>query len=317
MRCDLTVIVVNYNTVHLLEEFFLNLNSSCSELSVQLLLIDNASIDASSGYLEALSDRASVTFNETNVGFGRANNQAVPLVTGRHVLLLNTDAFVAPDTLTKTVAWMDAHPDCGVLGVRLTDRDGHLQPSCRYFPTPFNTFLVRTGLQRLFPWVKPVDDMAWDHSTVRECDWVPGCYYLIRREVLDQVGLFDPRFFLYCEEVDHCRRVKAAGWKVMFYPDTSVVHIGGESAKTAGSITASGRQISALQIESELLYFRKHHGLTGLVFHMVLVYLGNAILAFKALLKGRGWSEISNCLRHTQATSRLLLSTGFAARATR
>ena len=283
----------------------------------QIILVDNASVDDSLSRLAGMAEKITVIFNDKNVGFGRANNQAVPLGTGRHVLLLNTDAFVAPDTLTKTVAWMDAHPDCGVLGVRLTDRDGHLQPSCRYFPTPFNTFLVRTGLQRLFPWVKPVDDMAWDHSTVRECDWVPGCYYLIRREVLDQVGLFDPRFFLYCEEVDHCRRVKAAGWKVMFYPDTSVVHIGGESAKTAGSITASGRQISALQIESELLYFRKHHGLTGLVFHMVLVYLGNAILAFKALLKGRGWSEISNCLRHTQATSRLLLSTGFAARATR
>lgn len=102
----------------------------------------------------------------------------------------------------------------------------------------------------------------------------------------------------------------------MFYPDTSVVHIGGESAKTAGSITASGRQISALQIESEL-FFRKHHGLTRLAFHMVLVYLGNAILAFKTLLKRRGWAEISNCFRHAQSSSRLLLSTGFAARATR
>ena len=103
----------------------------------------------------------------------------------------------------------------------------------------------------------------------------------------------------------------------MFYPYTFVVHIGGESAKSAGSITASGRQISALQIESELLYYPRHHGLTGLAFHMVLVYLGNAILAFKVLLKGRGWAEISNCLRHAQATSRLLLSTGFDARATR
>ena len=85
------------------------------------------------------------------------------------------------------------------------------------------------------------------------CDWVPGCYYLIRREVIDQVGLFDPRFFLYYEEVDHCRAVKAAGWQVMFYPDTTVVHIGGESARSDAQITPVGRQISALQIESELL----------------------------------------------------------------
>lgn len=317
MSVDGLVVLVIFNTGHLLEECFDSLFLSLGSMQTQIILVDNASVDDSLSRLTGMAEKITVIFNYKKVGFGRANNQAVPLVTGRHVLLLNTDAFVAPDTLTKTVAWMDAHPDCGVLGVKLTDRDGHLQHSCRYFPTPFNTFLVRTGLQRLFPWVKPVYDMAWDHASVRECDWVPGCYYLIRREVLDQVGLFDPRFFLYSEEIDHCRRVKAAGWKVMFYPDTSVVHIGGESAKTAGSITASGRQISALQIESELLYFRKHHGLTGLTFHMVLVYLGNAILPFKALLKGRGWAEISNCLRHAQATSRLLLSTGFAARPTR
>ena len=201
--------------------------------------------------------------NSKNVGFGRANNQLLPQIAAKYVLLLNTDAFVSPDTLTKTVAYLDEHPDCGVLGVRLVGRDGTLQPSCRYFPTPFNLFLTKTGLAQLFPAVGLVDDMAWDHATVRECDWVPGCYYLIRREVIDQVGLFDPRFFLYYEEVDHCRRVKAAGWQVVYFPDTEVVHIGGESAKSAGSLTESGRQLSALQVESELLYFRKHYGLLG------------------------------------------------------
>ena len=285
MSVDVSVVLVNFNTGHLLGECFDSLFQSLGSMQYQIILVDNASVDDSVSRLTEMAEKITVICNDKNVGFGRANNQAVPLVTGRHVLLLNTDAFVAPDTLTKTVAWMDAHPDCGVLGVRLTDRDGHLQPSCRYFPTPFNTFLVRTGLQRLFPWVKRVDDMAWDHSSVRECDWVPGCYYLIRREVLDQVGLFDPRFFLYCEEVDHCRRVKAAGWKVMFYPDTSVVHIGGESAKTAGSITASGRQISALQIESELLYIRKHYGRVGLVTQIILLAAGDLILATKQLIK--------------------------------
>ena len=106
--------------------------------------------------------------------------------------------------------------------------------------------------------------MDWDHASVRECDWVPGCYYLIRREVIDQVGLFDPRYFLYYEEVDHCKRVKQAGWKVVYYPHTTVVHIGGESAKSVDQLNVDGRQIPTLQIESELLYFRKHHGLPGL-----------------------------------------------------
>ncbi|MDD3936001.1 glycosyltransferase family 2 protein [Rhodoferax sp.] len=281
---DLSVIVVNYNTCHLFDEFFTSLDASSLTLSVQTLLVDNASTDTSRTLLHAMGAAISVTFNDVNVGFGRANNQAVPLVEGRYALLLNTDAFVAPNTLTKTLAWMDSHPDCGVLGVKLTDRAGALQPSCRYFPTPFNIFLNRTGLQRLFPWVVLVDDMTWDHASVRECDWVPGCYYLIRHEVLDKVGLFDPRFFMYYEEVDHCRRVKAAGWKVMFYPDTSVVHLAGESAKSAG-VLSKARQISGLQVESELLYMRKHYGRFGLAWHMALVGLGDAVVGLKQLLK--------------------------------
>jgi len=314
---DLTVIVVNYNTRHLFDECFSCLNQASSNLSVQGLVVDNASTDGSQAFLRAKPSFATAVFNDLNVGFGRANNQAVPLVQGRYALLLNTDAFVAPNTLTKTLAWMDSHPDCGVLGVKLTDRAGALQPSCRYFPTPFNSFLARTGLQRLFPWVQPVDNMTWDHAAVRECDWVPGCYYLIRREVLDQVGLFDPRYFMYYEEVDHCRRVKAAGWKVVYYPDTSVVHIGGESAKTTGAVTAAGRQISTLQIESELLYFRKHHGALGLVWHMFLTMVGDAVLAIKALLKARGRSEVAASWRHTVIVFRLLRLTHWAMQATR
>lgn len=281
---DLSIIVVNYNTSHLLDEFFEALSSASPHLLVQILFVDNASKDASRNVFRSKYSSVPVTFNEVNVGFGRANNQAVPLIQGRYALLLNTDAFVAPDTLTKTLAWMDAHPDCGVLGVKLTDRAGALQPSCRYFPTPFNIFLNRTGLQRLFPWVVLVDDMTWDHASVRECDWVPGCYYLIRHEVLDKVGLFDPRFFMYYEEVDHCRRVKAAGWKVMFYPDTSVVHLAGESAKSAAALSKA-RQISGLQVESELLYMRKHYGRLGLAWHMALVGLGDAVVGLKQLLK--------------------------------
>jgi GT2 family glycosyltransferase len=315
MSVDVSVVLVNFNTGHLLDECFDSLFQSLGSMRNQVILVDNASEDDSLSRIKGLKEALTVVSNDQNVGFGRANNQAVPFATGRHLLLLNTDAFVAPDTLTKTVAWMDAHPDCGVLGVRLTDREGNLQPSCRYFPTPLNTFLVRTGLQRLFPWVKSVDDMAWDHSTVRECDWVPGCYYLIRREVLDQVGLFDPRFFLYCEEVDHCRRVKAAGWKVMFYPDTSVVHIGGESAKAVGQITASGRQISALQLESELLYIRKHYGRAGLMTQIILLGAGDLILATKQFIKRLlGISSTGNFQPLLASSWRLLVASDWGRR---
>src|SRR6185295_2450780 len=147
-------------------------------------------------------------------------NQVLDRVRGRYVLLLNTDAYVEPDALSKTIAYMDAHPRCGVLGVRLVGSDGGLQPSCRYFVTPWKLFLMRAGLSRFFPRTRLVDDMSWDHASVRACDWVPGCFYLVRKQVIDAVGLFDPRFFLYYEEVDHCRAVKAAGWEVVYCPVT-------------------------------------------------------------------------------------------------
>src|SRR5581483_8078193 len=127
-----------------------------------------------------------------------ANNLALPRVRGRYLLLLNTDAFVSTETLSKTVEFMDAHPECGVLGVKLVGQDGSLQPSCRYFPTPWNVFLNSTGLKFFFPGARLVDDPLWDPAVLSECDWVPGCYYLIRHDVTERIGLFDPRYFLYC-----------------------------------------------------------------------------------------------------------------------
>ena len=306
---DVSVVVVNYNTAHLLHEMRDALNRSQGSLTLQTIIIDNASRDDSVQMLRRDFSDAELIFNSLNVGFGRANNQALPLVTGRYVLLLNTDAFVSPDTLTKTVAYMDAHPDAGILGVRLIGRDGVLQPSCRYFPTPLNVFLHRSGLRRFFPRVRMVDDMAWDHASVRECDWVPGCYYLVRRELIAEVGLFDPRYFLYYEEVDHCRTAKRRGWRVVYFSDAEVVHLGGESAKSDGELTAGGRQLSALQVESELLYFRKQHGLGGLIGGVFLQSIAFATSGLKRSLRrgsvrpGGAWPQFSLLWRSLLNTS--------------
>lgn len=314
---SLDVFVVNYNTANLLRPMFAACEQAAQGLQVRYWVVDNASRDDSVAVLREQFAHVGLEVNTQNVGFGRANNQLLKHVQGDYVLLLNTDAFVAPDTLVRTLAYMQANPPCGVLGVKLLGRDGALQPSCRYFPTPWNTFLSRTGLSRFLPKTQMVDDLAWDHASVRECDWVPGCYYLVRRQVIDQVGLFDPRFFLYCEEVDHCKRVKEAGWQVIYYPDTAVVHIGGESAKSDSAISESGRQISALQIESEMLYFRKHHGLAGLCLHLVLTVVADGFLVIKDLLKGRGMHTALHHWRHCMLTGHLCRQTHWATQPTR
>lgn len=300
---DLTVIVVNYNTGHLLHRMFAALSAAQQTLQLQLIVVDNASNDDSIEILNREYPEIELIGNRSNVGFGRANNEALPQIRAELVLLLNTDAFVSPNTLIETVAFMRANVKCGVLGVRLVSEHGALQPSCRYFPTPWNQFLAANGLQAFFPGARLVDNLDWGHDAVRNCDWVPGCYYLTRKSLLDEIGLFDPRYFLYFEEVDHCKRAQDAGWLIVFYPFVSVVHIGGESAKSEGSISNSGRQLSSLQIESELLFFRKHYGLHAIV---ILIFLNGLEVLFnlaKDMVHPRRFSRTGTAL----AKSRLSL----------
>jgi N-acetylglucosaminyl-diphospho-decaprenol L-rhamnosyltransferase len=314
---DLSTIIASYNTASLLPEAMKCLGIGSRGLVVETVFVDNASKDNSVEVIRSQFPDCHLIENTTNVGFGRANNQALPFVAGRYVLLLNTDAFVAPDTLTQTMAYMDANPRCGILGVRLVGRDGVLQPCCRYFPTPWNTFLLRTGLNRIFTGTQMVDDMAWDHASVRKCDWVVGCYYLVRKELIDQIGLFDPRYFLYFEEVDHCFAAKKAGWEVVFYPHTTVVHIGGESAKSEGAITQGGRQLEALQVESELLYFRKNLGLQAVLASLLLTTLADAIGVAKRLLKWRRPFGFLGAWQHTRLVWILWRRTRWATQPTR
>ncbi|MBU0621574.1 MAG: glycosyltransferase family 2 protein [Gammaproteobacteria bacterium] len=314
---DVSVILVSYNTIEMTKTALNHLESSSHNLETEVFVIDNDSKDHSVEVLRNEYPNINLIENKSNVGFGRANNQALPNIKGRYVLLLNTDAFVETDTVAKTVQYMDANPCCGILGVRLIGRDGELQPSCRYFPTPWNLFLGRSGLKRFIRGAKLVDDMSWDHASVRDCDWVPGCYLLIRKEVIDEVGLFDPRYFLYYEEVDLCFAAKSAGWGVTYFPYTSVIHLGGESAKHQGEISTKSQQIESLKIESELLYFRKNHGLMGVLEHLLLDSLADFIQFAKDIVKARSPKKIIFNLRRAMFVWKMFFRTELATVATR
>ena len=314
---DISVILVSYNTINMTRKALSHLFASSQNLEMDVYIIDNAYKDNSAEILRSEYPNITLIENKLNVGFGRANNQALPFIDSRYVLLLNTDAFVEPDTISKTVEYMDAHPKCGILGVRLLGSDGELQPSCRFFPTPWSIFSNRTGLNKLTKSAITRDEMSWDHASVRDCDWVPGCYYLIRKEVIDQVGLFDPRYFLYSEEIDHCFAAKKAGWKVTYFPDTSVVHIGGESARSEGELTKAGRQINSLQIESELLYFRKNYGLLTAILSVFLNTLADGIQIIKYLIKFRHPKGIFQHLAHTLLVCKFFIITRMGKQPTR
>ena len=313
----LTVLLVSYNTKSLLAPCFAALETALAPVQAhKIIVVDNASADGSVACLQQDFPQAQVIPLDRNIGFGRANNIALPQVDTPYLLLLNTDAFVSAESISSTLAYMGAHPDCGILGVRLVGRDGVLQPSCRYFPTPLNSFIARAGLDKWFPRTRLIDDMTWDHASVRDCDWVPGCFYLVRREVIADVGLFDPRFFLYFEEVDHCFAAKRAGWKVAYFPGTSVVHLGGESAKNDGPITSGGRQLESLQIESALLYFRKNHGVAGLLAFVALDAIADVVVFVRNLVKRRG-ASLRATIQRIGLTLRLMARTDAGTRPTR
>ncbi len=313
---DISVVVVSYNTKHLLTQMLTALEASRGELRLQVIVVDNASRDGSAELLKSEFPNVELIENPVNVGFGRANNLAMPSVRGRYILLINPDTFVSPDTLSKTFKFMEEHDRCGVLGVKLVGEDGSLKSGCCYFPTPWNLALAMTRLHRFFPNTRLVHDLSWDHASVRACDWVPGCYYMVRREVLETVGLFDSRYFLYCEDVDHCRRVREAGWEVIYHPHTQVIHIGGQSAITFDGPTDSNREVPALLMESLLLYLRKHHGLGSMLAIALLKILTDIGAALKQTFK-KDTKRAQRRLKHAGLVFWLLRKTELGSRSTR
>ena len=185
---------------------------------------------------------------------GGGNNRGMREATGRYFFLLNSDAWVAGDGLARLVAFADRHPDAAVVGPRLLNTDGSLQRSVRAEPTPWRLATEYLFIRKLAPrtnLLNPLYVGGFDHRSVREADWLSGAALLVRREAADAVGLFDEAFFLFGEEVDWMTRFRRAGWKVLFFPDAEVVHVGGAS---------HGGRLFVENLRGQLRWFDKHKG---------------------------------------------------------
>ncbi len=262
---DVSMVLVSYNTRQLLRECLQTVFAQ-KGVSMEVFVVDNASRDGSVDMVNEEFPQVTLICSAANLGFAAANNRAFVQAKGRYVVMLNTDAFLRPGDLARAVELMDCNPSAGLAGARLVGRDGEDQPSARQFPSITNDLLVLTGLSSRFPSSRFFGkaDRTWaDPAQPAEVDWVPGAFSIIRRSVLEAVGHFDERFFLYYEEVDLCRRIIAAGWKVWYWPQLIVVHIGGESSRQVQqlSMSKSGSQLSLWRMRSALLYYRKHHPL--------------------------------------------------------
>ncbi len=237
MNCcmKLSVVIVNYNVEYFLEQCLHSVRKACVGIESEVWVVDNASADGSLRMLAEKFPEVHVITNTENLGFAKANNQAIRQSKGEFVLLLNPDTIVEEDTFSKTLAFMEAHPEAGGLGVKMVDGKGRfLRESKRGLPTPATALFKILGLTALFPH-SPVFARYYlghlsDHD-VHEVEILAGAFMLLRRAVLDKIGLLDEDYFMYGEDIDLSYRILQAGYKNYYYPHTRIIHYKGESTR--------------------------------------------------------------------------------------
>lgn len=274
---DLSIVIVNWNSVEYLRECIDSILHYTKGIEVEVILVDNASSDGSIAFMKEHYPEVTIIANERNFGFARGNNLAFPHCTGRYILLMNPDTRVLGDALSTMVDFMDRHPKTGIAGCRILNPDLSLQAACRRsIPTPAVAFYRLIGLSRLFPSSKRfsrynVSFMNPDHEA--DVDAVSGSFLMFRREMLDDVGPLDERFFLYGEELDWCMRAKEKGWRVSYNPRAEIIHYKGGSSKRS-------RLRSLYEFHRAMLLFHRKHFAGKLIFPL------NVLIATGVLLRG-------------------------------
>ena len=231
----LSVIIVNYNVEYFVDQCLDSVKKAIKQLPVEVIVIDNASMDGSVEVLKNKHSNCTLIFNEKNVGFSKANNQGIECAKGEYILLLNPDTIVEESTFEKVIAFMDAHPNAGGLGVRMIDGRGTFLPeSKRGLPTPMVAFYKIFGLSTIFPKSKRFGHYHLGHlpeNETNKIDVLSGAFMLIRKKALDTVGMLDETFFMYGEDIDLSYRIQKGGYDNYYFPETSIVHYKGESTK--------------------------------------------------------------------------------------
>ncbi len=252
---SLSIIIVNWNVKSLLEKCLESIYKKEKNLDFEIFVVDNASSDGSAEMVKEKFPQVKLITNKENKGFAIANNQGIKQAQGEFILLLNPDTEILDNALEKMVNFMRQYSSCGILGCKLLNSDGSLQPSCRAFPSLYSQVIILLKLHNFFPrLVKKYYMLNCPHHEIREVDQVMGACFLIRKKMIDEIGLLDEGYRVLFEEVDYCKRAKDANWKIYFTPEAKIIHHKGQSFKK--------QEIVAKQINfnrSLLRYFKKYH----------------------------------------------------------
>ena len=284
---DLSVIIINYNVKHFLEQCLFSVLKATTGLHTEIIVVDNNSFDNSIAYLQPKFPVVRFIANQENVGFARACNQGLKLSTGKYILFLNPDTIVPEDCFKKCIAFFESHSDAGALGIKMLDGSGKfLKESKRSFPSPFTSLFKLFGLSRLFPHSKIFSKYHLgnlDQDKDHEVDVLAGAFMMVKREVLVSTGGFDEIFFMYGEDVDLSYRIQKTmnpvtgkKYKNYYFPGSSIIHFKGESTKR-GSMNYVRMFYNAMSI-----FVRKHYGGGRAGFFNFLIHLAIWIRAVMA-----------------------------------
>lgn len=227
----LSIIIVNYNTRSYLKRYLNSLRRlHLKDILIDICVIDNGSYDNSSEMVKECFPDVRLISNMQNTGYARAANQGIRSTAGKYIIVSNADIQTFDNAVEELVLYLETHREVGVIGPKVYDDPQRkiVQCSCRSFPSIqtalFNRYSILT---RLFPhnrWSNQYLMFNWDHNEPCEVDWVSGCFFIARRDVVSGIGFFDEKFFMYNEDVDLCYRIKKAGWKVLYLPYAEIVH---------------------------------------------------------------------------------------------
>ncbi len=253
---ELSVIIVNFNVKYFIEQCLLSCKKALSEIDGEIIIIDNNSVDGSISMIKEKFPEYKLIENPQNDGFSKAVNQGIRKANGKYILLLNPDTVVEENTFRRSIDFMEAHSEAGALGVKMIDGKGKFLPeSKRSMPTPSVAFYKIFGLSRLFPRSKTFARYNLGYLSpdeINEVEILPGAFMLIRKKVLDKIGLLDEDFFMYGEDIDLSYRILQQGYKNFYFPETTIIHYKGESTK-------KGSMNYVLMFYNAMLIFANKH----------------------------------------------------------
>lgn len=285
----LSVIIVNYNVKYFLEQCLLSVQKAMKGIDGEIIVVDNNSVDGSVEMVRKKFPGVKLIANPVNEGFSKANNKAISLSQAEYVLLLNPDTLVEEDTFSKIISFADSHPDAGAVGVKMIDGTGKFLPeSKRGLPTPSVAFYKISGLAKLFPHSRTFGKYHLSYLNKDEThsiDVLSGAFMLIRKSVLDKIGLLDEDYFMYGEDIDISYRINKAGYKNYYFPGTSIIHYKGESTKKT-SVNYVFTFYRAM-----IVFARKHFSSSNALTFSFLINLAIYFRAGAAVLN-RVWKQI-------------------------